>query len=117
MVVQAKLIGRGFASALGTYALVFMFAAVSPATAQTVDLDDGASARVAAPAQTDALQFSSEGLNVVDAPGGGQTVHLEGRFKHYLVAHKGPDGKLHVGCTQDAEGAHSHSASSPEVSE
>lgn len=92
-----------------------MLASASPATAQTVSLDPDESARGAAPA--DPLRFSSEGLTVVDMPGGGVTVDLEGRFKHYLVAHKGPDGKLHMGCVQDADGAHAHSAPSGEVNE
>jgi hypothetical protein len=101
-----------------------MFAAISPAMAQTVDLDPGSSERVAAPAASavapapaDPLRFSSEGLTAVAMPGGGVTVDLEGRFKHYLVAHKGPDGTLHMGCTQDPDGAHSHSAAGVELSE
>lgn len=94
------------ASALGAFALAATLGAASTADAQTANIDPSRSAAVEAPEDT--MRFSSEGLTEVEAPGGGVTVNLEGRFKHYLVAHKGPDGKLHVGCTQDPDGNHSH---------
>jgi len=106
MRVQAKSNRAWFASASVAFAFVISVAAATPAPAQTAGIDPGQSAIVEAP--QDALRFSSEGLSEVEAPGGGVTVNLEGRFKHYLVAHKGPDGKVHVGCTQDPAGEHVH---------
>ena len=88
------------------FALVVMLTVASPALAQTVGTDAAQDARIAAP--EDALRFSSEGLAEVESPGGGVTVDLQGRFRHYLVAHTGADGKLHVGCTQDPEDGHMH---------
>ena len=112
--VHAKLTCAVFGSAFGALVLVLLLAAASPAVAQTVDIDPTTAARIAPP--SDAQRFSSEGLSEIELPGGGVAVNLEGRFKHYLVAHKGPDGKLHVGCTQNADEAHSHSVTAAEDS-
>ena len=115
MVVRGRLIFALLAGASGVVALVLMLAVAPPAVAQTIGSDGGQNERVAEPQE--ALRFSSEGLVGVESPGGGITVDLEGRFQHYLVAHEGADGKLHIGCTQDPEDGHTHAATGVEAGE
>jgi hypothetical protein len=51
-----------------------------------------------------ALSTSSEGLELVDAPGGGQMVDLRGRFQNTSVARVEADGTLEAPClTNEAE--------------
>lgn len=53
--------------------------------------------------------FSTYGLVEEVKPDGSVQVDLQGRFKHYLVAHIGPDGKLHTSCsTKHPEIDHHH---------
>ncbi len=116
MVVHAKSFDGNLANAVWAFALVLIAGVASSAIAQTVQTVPGAGPAVVAPAD-DAQRFSSEGLTEFAVPGGGVAVDLEGRFKHYLVAHTGPDGKLHVGCTQDPGSEHTHAPADEEVSE
>jgi hypothetical protein len=46
----------------------------------------------------EALSTSTEGLEVVDAPGGGKMVDLQGRFQHTFVATVGEDGNVTAEC-------------------
>jgi len=52
-----------------------------------------------------ALERSSEGLPVIDLPGGGQRVDLRGRFLEYAIARKDSTGKLHFDCVSTAKDA------------
>jgi hypothetical protein len=114
MVVHTKSFCGFLASALGALALVLVLGIASPAAAQTLESTPGRAA-VVAPAPENSLRYSSEGLTAFALPGGGMAIDLEGRFKHYLVAHTGPDGKLHVGCTQDPDSVHAHAPTATEV--
>ena len=102
------------AAALSSFALLAVLALATSAAAQTVG-DPGRDARGSAP--QDALRFNSEGLTETQSPDGGVTVDLEGRFQHYLVAHTGADGKLHVGCTQDPADGPAHAPTGVEIRE
>jgi hypothetical protein len=71
-----------------------MRAYVDPATGKLTDQPPPGQPPQAIPA---AQSKSSAGLVETHAPGGGEMIHLQGRFQSPLVATVGADGTLHVG--------------------
>ena len=105
-------VGRGL---LAAAALMASMSAAVPVEAQVV-VEPGERAAVQVePTQT--TSFSSDGLVAEELAGGGVAVDLQGRFRHYTTAHTGPDGKLHIGCTNDRDAAHSLQQSPAEAAE